>query len=291
MNMNEFLEDVMNNLKSKLGEEFELSVRKVTKNNGIVLTALNIRKEGDSIVPTIYMEGFYRLFETGSSIEYIAENILKNYFDAENDKLTIDISTITDWNNVKDRLCVRVISEERNTDMLDEMVWKDYLDLAVIPVIVFQSSDEKMQSIKVTMDIAERWGVDYDTIINTGISNTKTMFPCTARNLSEVVGSLMGCDMDDIPDCHMKVVTNACSINGAAAILDDELLQEIYEEFDGTYYIIPSSIHELIVIPSGICEPDEIKNLVRQVNSTEVRDDEVLSDNVYIYDGSSVDMV
>ena len=55
MNMNEFLEDVMNNLKSKLGEEFELSVRKVTKNNGIVLTALNIRKEGDSIVPTIYM--------------------------------------------------------------------------------------------------------------------------------------------------------------------------------------------------------------------------------------------
>ena len=291
MNMNEFLEDVMNNLKSKLGEEFELSVRKVTKNNGIVLTALNIRKEGDSIVPTIYMEGFYRLYETGSSIEYIAENILKNYFDAENDKLTIDISTITDWDNVKDRLCVRVISEERNTDMLNEMVWKDYLDLAVIPVIVFQSSDEKMQSIKVTLDIAERWGVDYDTIINTAISNTKTMFPCTARNLSEVVGSLMGCDMDDIPDCHMKVVTNAYSINGAAAILDDELLQEIYEEFDCTYYIIPSSVHELIVIPSGICDPDEIKSLVRQVNSTEVRDDEILSDNVYIYDGSSVDMV
>ena len=291
MNMNEFLEDVMNNLKSKLGEEFELSVRKVTKNNGIVLTALNIRKEGDSIVPTIYMEGFYRLYETGSSIEYIAENILKNYFDAENDKLTIDLSTITDWDNVKDRLCVRVISEERNTDMLNEMVWKDYLDLAVIPVIVFQSSDEKMQSIKVTLDIAERWGVDYDTIINTAISNTKTMFPCTARNLSEVVGSLMGCDMDDIPDCHMKVVTNAYSINGAAAILDDELLQEIYEEFDCTYYIIPSSVHELIVIPSGICDPDEIKSLVRQVNSTEVRDDEILSDNVYIYDGSSVDMV
>lgn len=291
MNMNEFLEDVMNNLKSKLGEEFELSVRKVTKNNGIVLTALNIRKEGDSIVPTIYMEGFYRLYETGSSIEYIAENILKNYFDAENDKLTIDISTIIDWDNAKDRLCARVISEERNTDMLNEMVWKDYLDLAVIPVIVFQSSDEKMQSIKVTLDIAERWGVDYDTIINTAISNTKTMFPCTARNLSEVVGSLMGCDMDDIPDCHMKVVTNAYSINGAAAILDDELLQEIYEEFDCTYYIIPSSVHELIVIPSGICDPDEIKSLVRQVNSTEVRDDEILSDNVYIYDGSSVDMV
>ena len=101
----------------------------------------------------------------------------------------------------------------------------------------------------------------------------------------------MGCDMDDIPDCHMKVVTNAYSINGAAAILDDELLQEIYEEFDGTYYIIPSSVHELIVIPSGICEPDEIKSLVRQVNSTEVRDDEILSDNVYIYNGSSVDMV
>ena len=58
--------------------------------------------------------------------------------------------------------------------------------------------------------------------------------------------------------------------------------------FRSNLYIIPSSIHEVILLPDSGKEPDAtaLKEMIREVNSTQVAPEEILSDNLYYYDAT-----
>lgn len=89
--------------------------------------------------------------------------------------------------------------------------------------------------------------------------------------------------MPDIPDT-MYVLTNNTKVNGAAAILNDDIRQEIAEKV-GDFYMLPSSIHETLIIPKDAgMEFKELEQMVQEVNQTQVAPGERLSDHVYEYD-------
>ena len=89
--------------------------------------------------------------------------------------------------------------------------------------------------------------------------------------------------MPDIPDT-MFVLTNDTKVNGAAAILNDDNRQEIAEKV-GDFYMLPSSIHETLIIPKDAgMEFKELEQMVQEVNQTQVAPGERLSDHVYEYD-------
>lgn len=89
--------------------------------------------------------------------------------------------------------------------------------------------------------------------------------------------------MPDIPDT-MFVLTNDTKVNGAAAILNDDIRQEIAEKV-GDFYMLPSSIHETLIIPKDAgMEFKELEQMVQEVNQTQVAPGERLSDHVYEYD-------
>ena len=89
--------------------------------------------------------------------------------------------------------------------------------------------------------------------------------------------------MPDIPDT-MFVLTNDTKVNGAAAILNDDIRQEIAEKV-GDFYMLPSSIHETLIIPKEAgMEFKELEQMVQEVNQTQVAPGERLSDHVYEYD-------
>ena len=89
--------------------------------------------------------------------------------------------------------------------------------------------------------------------------------------------------MSDIPDT-MYVLTNDTKVNGAAAILNDDIRQEIAEKV-GDFYMLPSSIHETLIIPKDAgMEFKELEQMVQEVNQTQVAPGERLSDHVYEYD-------
>ena len=81
----------------------------------------------------------------------------------------------------------------------------------------------------------------------------------------------------------LYVLTNKIGINGAAVILYDNVLKMIAEELESDLIILPSSIHEVIVIKDDGADPDILKQIVCEVNLCEVTAVEVLSGNVYRY--------
>ena len=93
--------------------------------------------------------------------------------------------------------------------------------------------------------------------------------------------------MPDIPDT-MFVLTNDTKVNGAAAILNDDIRQEIAEKV-GDFYMLPSSIHETLIIPKDAgMEFKELEQMVQEVNQKQVAPGERLSDHVYEYDAKEL---
>lgn len=89
--------------------------------------------------------------------------------------------------------------------------------------------------------------------------------------------------MPDVPDT-MFVLTNDTKVNGAAAILNDDTRQEIADKV-GDFYVLPSSIHETLIIPKDAgMELRDLEQMVQEVNQTQVAPQERLSDHVYEYD-------
>ncbi len=80
-------------------------------------------------------------------------------------------------------------------------------------------------------------------------------------------------------------MSNAGKRYGAAGLLRAGLLGEFVGRIGEGFYILPSSIHELILLPCSIAslEVGELRKMVREINEAEVIREEWLSENVYYY--------
>lgn len=125
---------------------------------------------------------------------------------------------------------------------------------------------------------------------------------CTVASMGEVMKRIMMADMkeagmdqetmdamiQDMPmveDSVMTVITNVQGINGAAAIFYPDQMDKIAERLGGDYFILPSSVHETLVVPDdGKMSFLELRSMVTEINATMVNPSERLTDEVYHYD-------
>ena len=83
----------------------------------------------------------------------------------------------------------------------------------------------------------------------------------------------------------MYLISNTASIHGAAAVLYPSVLSALAKRLDGSFYLLPSSIHEFIAVPfKREYAPEELREIVREVNESQVEEEEYLSDQIYYYD-------
>jgi hypothetical protein len=89
----------------------------------------------------------------------------------------------------------------------------------------------------------------------------------------------------------MYVLTNTSGSLGAAALFYPDVKDKAAELIGSDYYILPSSTHEVILVPdSAGINPKELCEMVKQANRTVVDEKDILSDNVYHYDKDSRDL-
>ena len=94
--------------------------------------------------------------------------------------------------------------------------------------------------------------------------------------------------MPCLDQLEMYVLSNKLKIHGATSIVYPGLLEDIAERLCSDLIIIPSSIHEVLIIPESYIDsqdnlPPDYESMIREVNETQLTDDEVLGDCVYHY--------
>lgn len=269
----EYLEEVREAVESRVGGS--VIIRKVNKNNGLVLDGLTIAQEGVNIAPTIYLNSYFEDYiSEGAAVT--AERIIAVYEDKK-PKESIDVSFFTDIERVRPAIEMKLINYEMNKVLLEQVPHVRFLDLAVVFIVVLEANrEEGVSSILVYNQHLEFWNIGTDDLYKIAVKNTANDFEITP--------------MFGIKKSRLSILTNHYKMYGAAGMLYKELLNQYMEANQaGKIAILPSSIHEVLLMTcDGSVDMGCLKNMVKEVNATQVEPEEILSGNVYIYDGSEI---
>lgn len=208
-----------------------------------------------------------------------------------------DVTYVTDFSKVQNRICYKLINAEKNATLLADSPHVRVEDLAVIFYILVSNDAEGTGIITIKNNMLELWDVDVDVLYDLALANTQRIFRGTVQSMANVMLDVLSKQMDeeaasefydlmvDADDAiPMYVCSNTKKLNGAGVILYNGLLQEFADRVDSDVYILPSSIHETLLIPvNADMDVEYLRDMVRTVNRTEVAPDEILSDSVYRY--------
>lgn len=289
MEYQEFIEYVKDNTLYLTGEGGTATINHVIKNNGCELDGLVLMEKNNDIAPTIYLNRLYEEYKRGKDIDAIIREIETIYVDNK-PKLSFDVNILKKFDTVKDRIVYKVINYRSNEKLLKQVPHKRILDLAVVFYCLLDQDSEKNTTSLIYNSNLELWKVDIDDVYKAALKNTPKLLHSKISSMSTffnqcgLIPENEEIELKDYIPGDMYVLTNESRLNGASCILYEDVLYDFAHEIDNDLYILPSSIHEVILLPKlSIYEKKELINMVREVNTEGVDADEVLSDNVYEY--------
>jgi hypothetical protein len=273
MNIKEFANEVMNVLENDY-PHLKYEVVTVNKNNGVEKVGITCRKSDSVIAPTIYIDEN----DMGKTAKEVADNLMRIY---ENEKQEdFDVSVYTDYAKVKKHLKAKLVNI-KNKDVAGISA-KEYgfEDLKIVPYAEVNVNGVT-GSIVVKQSHIEHWDKDIKDVVNDAIENIKndidikTMVEMLINmGYPKEIAEMMGFDN------NMYVVTNNDKMFGAiTALFVKDKMKDI---MPNGFYVIPSSIHELILIPNNEMyqDKDVINGIIKSVNQ-DIRPEDILSDHVY----------
>lgn len=293
MEYKDFLEEVKNNIKDYLPDSFKdatVDIQKVKKNNGVELNGLTVRKTGQKISPVLYLDQHYRNLQQGlTNIQDICKNVAEGI--TQNQR-SFDVNDILDPEKIKDRVTFSVIGAKNNISMLQDMPHRIKDDMAMVYRIIVNQENQEVGSVKISDQLAESLNLNEKDLYNMAMENTPKLFPAQFQSMFDVLKKMMPemAEMmePNIFEDYMYVLSNEQNIDGASALFYPGVQEEIYKHMGKEYYVLPSSIHETMIVPKNASmNATELKNMVMELNGTKVSPDEVLTDSVYEYDARS----
>lgn len=284
----EFKQELINQVSEIMGNQKNVKVIAVQKNNHEMKEGIIIQEAGVDSAPVIYMQELYKQYLDDVDMEWCIEQIML----AEAGKYLIDEKEIIrPWDEAKDKIEMQLIKKEWNEEQLRDMPYMEFLDFAIIFRIVFNKSYENMISMQITNYIMDVWNIAVEDLWQAAQKNLENE-KFIIKDMEEVVAEMLGIEIDkENLSGSQYVMTNESKVNGAIGMLRTDLFKNFYETRKEKFYILPSSLHELIFVPekNGL-RAEELQEMVREVNRTQVERTEWLSDRVYYYNGKSVEL-
>lgn len=287
----------MERLEHDIPDPKKISIQKVKKNNGVELDGLIILENGCNISPTLYLDYYFENYEAGESFSQVYSELLGDYC-AHKPEENIDPSFFTELANIRDRIAMKLIHYESNQELLADVPYIRYLDLAIVfYALVKMDLKRGSASILIHNPHIRKWGIDAEELFEIARENTRRLLPEKLYDMNSMIDELAGrCEADTTITCPpvypMFVLTNENNLFGAACLLYTDLLKEYAERSQTDFYILPSSIHEVILIPALETDQyDELSAMVREVNDAELADDEILSTHAYYYSRSRNEII
>ncbi len=187
------------------------------------------------------------------------------------------------YKEMKDRVTLRLINRKKNEELLKRAPYIPYLDLAVVFCIVRAIPAIGMPAVLIRNGQLRSWGMKKEELYPLAEENTERLYPGEFRTMRSMLGNCEGCLRDSDTDM-LYVLTNQFQSFGASAILYDGALSRIGETLKEDFYVLPSSVHEMLILPASMSPGrDIVRAIVQEINETQLKEEEVLSDQVYYY--------
>lgn len=293
----QFLQAVRDSLQTQLGDDYLITLRQIPKNNGVLLDGICIGRGSTLAAPTIYLNSYYEEYEAGMVFDDIISEITELYH--ANSELPADkFRHFSQFSLARDRIAYKLVNAESNRKLLEDLPHIPFCDLALVFYLFLDSDETGQMTALIHKEHQSVWKTDTRELYCLARANTSRLFPAVIKSIEEVLkeiaaeslGDQYQEDYIDISGEDQKgaiplyVLTNTSGLNGACSILYNGVLKNFADRLDSDLYILPSSIHEVILVPKEeTLSPSELRRMVQSINQSEVPLEDRLSDQIYLY--------
>lgn len=297
----DFAEAVRTETIKKLGGEYQVTVETKNKNNKAVYTGLHISRKGMEAEPLVYLDDYFKQYQNGNmTVSEAVECVVRA---SRKKGPSVEIRQFLEYENVKDSIVYRLINTEMNRELLDDLPHMEFLDLSVVFCCLVMEEEDNPAFIWIHNIHMKLWDVTVEELYWAASENTQRLEKPELMNIEEILYDVLpeegfslnendrsmeektAGNNDAASTVPVYVLSSRKRLQGAACMLYPDLLRKIADRMDSSYYIIPSSIHELLLIPAaGFADRDELKAMICEINDTHVAPEERLSYSLYGYD-------
>lgn len=281
MNFEEFQKWTMKEIRHYLPNDYKnanIEINQFSKLNK-TYTALLVTKSDERQSPAIDLDALYAMYQNGKNPDEILRTVRSILLQADKQ---FDYENILDYKKAKNRFFIRASNAESNKEVLLNAPHKIIGDLVITYHVAVDINDGGLASTMVTNGLLEQYGITPNQLHRDCMENGPRIFPVKVDSLNNIVfpGESMS---DEIPSFY--VVTNNVMMNGAAAVFYPGVLDKLSDQFGCDLYVIPSSIHEMMIVPDdGTYSNRALEKILRNANSAVVSSEEQLSNTLYHYD-------
>ena len=292
MSFEEFTEDILQEIRERSDGAFRIRREDVTKNNNVKLTGISVMKEGEDIGPCIYLNESYREYESGGmDFDEIVDEVYRQILRHKDDELPdFDTEGFLNWETVRGTIYAKLVNAEENQEQLEKIPHRRFMDLAVVYYAVARDhAQEEFGVIPIHNGHMEKWGQDEDALYRAAMGNMRADGEPYFVSMETVMKSLLPDtvvprEREHKPEKDMYILTNSRKKYGASELLDRNTLRMIADKLGDGFVVLPSSLHETIILPpKDEAEYEWLAGMVQEVNDTHVDIEERLSYHVYAY--------
>jgi hypothetical protein len=279
---------VLRNIKDYLPNDIEWYVEATytIKNNDQRIDVVTIKGEGD-MAAMVPVDGLCEDYRNGVPIENILMGIAAQVAAGPSGhNINISAEQITDFELMRDRVIASVVNTGANKFRLENLVHREQEDLSIVYHVLVQSNAGSRATIAVSNELLSIWNITEEELYTIAMKNTKAFFPIEVKDMASILG------LPIVPKNSMFVISNTDGVCGAIYMFDVETLSCLAEQLNvDSLYVFPSSIHEVIVTPDDITDPNAANQLVNDCNGKVVTEQEFLSDHAYLFDKKTMQVV
>lgn len=281
MDFDRFSEELTKRLREELDSSYDIFPQETEGLNGTVCHRLLAGIRGECLCHGINLDECYSQYKSGVGMEKLAGMVTG----CLREGLPVSMAEVwdyNDWYTIKPRIYMKLVNTGKNRRLLRDIPHRHYLDLSRVYYARLRSSSPgECASILIRNEHMQYWGVDEGTLFETAMKNMKETDKAVLKSMDDI---LAGYIQGGRPS-FMYVLSNRERLNGAVQICNKKALRKAAETLGGDLWVIPSSIHEAILIPCSrfVCGANELAEMIGEINKALVAEEEILSYHVYQY--------
>ena len=271
-------------------QDAEFQVQQVKKPGNLTLTGIIIRVKNLPVAPCYYIDEEYTKHLNGTPIADIASRVATAMKSSAAPASDIDISLITDFDKAKSYIIPRLIDIRpgKNDGYLKDRVCNPIAgtQIGIIYDLDIPSTQAEM-TVGVTNTLLDMWNLSAEDLHELAIQNGSKIRPIYFSDMFSMLNDLSPLPFPEAePDATMFVLTCKNKTHGASVILYPETIEMLHTRFPKGFWLLPSSVHEWIIVHKSVGDPDMLKEMVMTINASEVLPADQLADEVFTLDSA-----
>ena len=246
------------------------------------LTGLIFRSRGSTCSPTIYVEDFFRMYKSGHSVDDLSVAAMMNVIPYINNAPGFPEDTFEDTANLR----VRLLNISRNSEYLKGV---PHMDCGCGLALIAEVRSGEFRAV-VTSGLLESMEISRNELFETALENSMAADPPVLYELSELLMKGHDCCTDlletesgaFIPADSLYLLSNRDCFWGSAVMFYPGLLGRLCELLNGAFFVLPSSVHEVLLLPESDGDPQRLADIICNANRTVVSEEDYLSDDLFI---------